>query len=76
MASGANPRINEAARAYMADPNYLKTDAPKTAARIREYVSPNPLTNRHIQFNSLLAAAGVPAAIGFGTLMPQMEERY
>ena len=57
--------IAEAIRAYMADPNYLKSVAPKVAARIREYANPNPLTNRAIQFNSAL-----PAAASFGALMP------
>jgi hypothetical protein len=42
----------EAIRAYMTDPNYLKTVAPKTAARIREYANGNPRINRVIQFNS------------------------
>lgn len=52
----------EAIRAYMADPNYLKTVAPKTAARIREYVNPNPRLNQTIQFNSIVApAAGIAA---------------
>lgn len=62
---GATPQINgyrgddvsreymaEAIRAYMRDPNYIKTVAPKTAARIREYVNTNPNLNRVIQFNS------------------------
>ena len=34
--------VAEAIRAYMADPNYIKTVAPKTAARIREFVNSNP----------------------------------
>jgi hypothetical protein len=54
----------EAIRAYMADPNYLKTVAPKTAARIREYVNPNPKLNRTIQFNSIAAPAAGLAAGG------------
>ncbi|WNJ88460.1 hypothetical protein [Bosea sp. 685] len=52
----------EAIRAYMADPNYLKTVAPKTAARIREHVNANPKLNRTVQFNSIAApVAGVAA---------------
>lgn len=43
----------EAIRAYMVDPNYLKSVAPKTAARIREYVNSNPNLNSTIQFNSI-----------------------
>ena len=50
----------EAIRAYFYDPNYIKTVAPKTAARIREYFNSNPNTKDVIQFNSLLA----PAASG------------
>lgn len=42
----------EAVRAYMADPNYMKTVAPKTAARIREFVNSNPRLSGIIQFNA------------------------
>ncbi len=64
----------EAIRAYMTDPNYLKTVAPEVAARTRKYANPNPLTSRTIQFNSMLLPL---AAGGFGTLMPPVfgEER-
>lgn len=48
----------EAVRAYMRDPNYLKTVAPNTARRIREYVNANPNLNKTIQFNSFSPAAG------------------
>jgi hypothetical protein len=48
----------EAIHAYRTNPNYIKTIAPKTAAAIRAAVNPNPLLNRHIQFNSLAPAAG------------------
>lgn len=48
----------EAVRAYMRDPNYLKTVAPNTAKRIREYANANPNLNKTIQFNSLAPAAG------------------
>ena len=51
--------IAEAIRAYMADPNYTKTVAPKTAARIREFVNSHPRLNKVIQFNSV----AVPAAL-------------
>ena len=43
----------EAIRAYMADPNYLKTVAPKTAAAIRAAVNANPRLSRIIQFNTI-----------------------
>jgi hypothetical protein len=58
--------IVEAIRAYMTDPNYLKTVAPKTAARIREFVNSHPTLSKIIQFNSL---AG-PIASGIGTESP------
>jgi hypothetical protein len=50
--------IVEAIRAYMADPNYLKTVAPETARAIRAPVNANPRLSKIIQFNSLAAAAG------------------
>jgi hypothetical protein len=55
----------EAIRAYMADPNYIKTVAPKTAARIREFVNNNPRLNKIIQFNGIAAApVGVASSAG------------
>jgi len=42
----------EAIRAYMVDPNYLKTVAPKAARRIREHVNAHPRLSKVIQFNS------------------------
>ncbi len=51
----------EAIRAYMADPNYLKTVAPKTAAAIREAVNPNTHINKIVQFNTI---AGLAATNG------------
>jgi hypothetical protein len=48
--------VAEAIRAYMADPNYMKTVAPKTAAAIRAAVNPNPQLSKIIQFNALPAA--------------------
>jgi hypothetical protein len=63
----------EAIRAYMTNPNYIKTVAPKTAARIREYVNGNPRLNRTIQFNSL----GLPLAFGTGALLiPVDHDRF
>ncbi|MGA2289865.1 hypothetical protein [Bradyrhizobium sp.] len=50
----------EAIRAYMVNPNYIKTVAPQTAARIRQYVNANPALNRTIQFN----AGGLPLPPG------------
>ena len=62
----------EAIRAYMINPNYIKTVAPKTAARIREYVNNNPRINRVIQFNS-----GVAGVLGTGAVagVPRNDDR-
>jgi len=51
----------EAIRAYMANPNYLKSVAPRVAARIREYVNPHPELSKIIQFNALGGAVAIPA---------------
>jgi 2,3-bisphosphoglycerate-independent phosphoglycerate mutase len=51
---GADARAElmaEAIRAYMQDPNYIKTVAPNVAARIRAAVNPNPNLKYIIQFN-------------------------
>jgi hypothetical protein len=52
----------EAIRAYMADPNYLKTVAPEAAAAIRAAVNANPKLRDVIQFNAVAGAAGAPVA--------------
>lgn len=44
--------VAEAIRAYMTDPNYMKTVAPNTAAAIREAVNANPRIAGTLQFNS------------------------
>ena len=46
--------MGEAIRAYMADPNYLKTVAPDVAARIRAAVNTNSRLSPWIQFNSIV----------------------
>jgi hypothetical protein len=43
----------EAVRAYLADPNYIKTVAPKTAAAIRAAVNAHPTLSKIIQFNTI-----------------------
>lgn len=53
----------EALRAYMTDPNYIKTVAPKTAARIREYVNTHPELKDIIQFNTIAGAGLLGAAV-------------
>jgi hypothetical protein len=52
--------IVEAIRAYLTNPNYLKTVAPRTAAAIRNAVNANPGLSKIILFNSVAApiAAG------------------
>lgn len=63
--AGEQPRelMAEAIRAYMADPNYLKTVAPNVAARIREAVNANPTLRPWVQFNTA-------APFGLGLLAP------
>jgi hypothetical protein len=53
--------IAEAIRAYLQDPNYLKSVAPKTAARIRAAVNSNQNLNKVIQFNQAGAPIGLSA---------------
>lgn len=50
----------EAIRAYLADPNYIKSVAPQTARRIREFVNEHPELSKIIQFNSI---AAVPVGV-------------
>jgi hypothetical protein len=54
--------LAEAIRAYLADPNYIKTIAPKTAAAIRKAVNSNPAVNRMLKFNNIPWAAALPGA--------------
>jgi hypothetical protein len=63
----------EAIRAYMADPNYLKTVAPKTAAAIREAVNSHAILSRIIQFNAM---AGPVAIIGAEPATASMPDRF
>jgi hypothetical protein len=58
--------IVEAIRAYMADPNYMKTMAPNTAAAIRESINAHPTLSKIIQFNTIAGLASgaiTPAAL-------------
>lgn len=48
--------VADAVRAYVSDPNYIKTDAPKVAAAIREAWNTNPELRKIVHFNSLLGA--------------------
>ncbi|MGE4220128.1 MAG: hypothetical protein AB7G39_11820 [Alphaproteobacteria bacterium] len=54
----------EAIRAYMADPNYLKTVAPDVAAAIRKAVNSNPSIRKIVQFNS----GGIAGGVSLGTI--------
>lgn len=60
---GANVQrelVAESIRAYMNNPNYLKSVAPKTAAAIRSAVNAHPTLSPIIQFN----ASGLPIPSG------------
>jgi hypothetical protein len=52
----------EAIRAYMYDPNYIKTVAPEVAFMIRDHVNGNRSLRRTIQFNA------APTIVGLGGL--------
>lgn len=57
----------EGVRAYLQDPNYFKTVAPKSAKAIRTAVNAHPTLSKTIQFNSgggMTAATGAAAADG------------
>ncbi len=60
----AREKMAEAVRAYMVDPNYLKTMAPKTAARIREWAYSHPEVSNVVRFNSLAAGVGATGLAG------------
>ena len=60
----------EAIRAYMQDPNYLKTVAPETAARIRQYVNTHPRLSEVLQLNTLAPFAAAPIAYGLLSAPP------
>lgn len=51
----------EAIRAYMANPNYLKTTAPKTAEAIRRAINRHPKISKVVQFN--VGGGDIAAAI-------------
>jgi hypothetical protein len=55
--------VAEGFRAYMTDPNYFKTAAPKAAARFRAAVNENPYLQHVIQLNSLGAIGLIGAGI-------------
>jgi hypothetical protein len=57
----------EAIRAYIANPNYFKTVAPETAARIREWWNSHPKYSKYLQFNSVAGTAGAGLVAGDAT---------
>jgi len=50
--------VAEGIRAYLTDPNYIKTVTPALAAWLRKYVNENPNLNKIIQLNALTALGG------------------
>ena len=56
----------EAVRAYLNDPNALKSVAPSVAARIRQYVNAHPDLSKLLQFNAIpvAVAGGIGGTIG------------
>lgn len=58
----------ESIRAYMADPNYIKTVAPRAAALIRKHFNDHPYLSKFIQFNTaalaLLGSSGLYSSGG------------
>ena len=55
----------EAIRAYMYDPNYIKTVAPEVAFMIRDHVNRNKSLRKTIQFNAIPTIVGV-GGLGLG----------
>lgn len=64
----------EAIRAYMTDPNYLKSVAPEVAAAIRAAVNTNPSLMSTIQFNGI-AGGGLGVGLGAYGLSAASGER-
>jgi hypothetical protein len=56
--------VAEGFRAYLTNPNYFKTYAPKTAAKFRSVVNRNQYLKRVIQLNSLGGAALLASGLG------------
>jgi hypothetical protein len=58
----------ESIRAYMTDPNYIKTVAPRAAALIRKHFNDHPYLSKFIQFNTaalaLLGSSGLYSSGG------------
>jgi hypothetical protein len=71
--AGLNPAEDEyfaeALRAYMTDPNFVKSVAPNFAAAVRAAVNSHPRLRRVIQFNSLK----FPTYAGFGQSPDQQQ---
>jgi hypothetical protein len=52
--------VAEAIRAYQTNPNYIKSVAPRVAARIRQYVNSHPELSKIIQFNTIGGFSALP----------------
>lgn len=53
-------QMAEAIRFYLLAPDWMRSHAPKTARRIRDYVNENESLKAVIQFNSIAATIGLP----------------
>ena len=63
----------EALRAYLQNPNYIKSRSPQLAKQLREMVEKSPVFRRVLQLNSA-APAAVGAGLLGGSLAPQDAE--
>jgi hypothetical protein len=65
----------EAIRAYLADPNYIKTVAPDLAKFLRKSVNTNPRLKDIVQLNSVgaLTAAGADGALAYPAMRADEE---
>jgi hypothetical protein len=68
---GDRELMAEAIRAYLVDPNYIKTVAPELAGAIRDAVNSNPILGPVIQFNNLR----LPTHAGLGQSPEQLPAR-
>lgn len=57
----------EAIRAYIRDPNFIKTKYPEVAKRIREHVNANQNLRNVVQFNQVAPLALLGSGLAFGT---------
>lgn len=60
----------EAIRAYLTDPNYIKSKYPKVAERIRDHINTHPELSKVVHFNSVAPAT----LLGGGLLMSEDDQ--